>query len=213
MKLVTIAVFYDPYQARIALNFLESEGIRAALENETIVSNDWTLGQAVGNVRLNVADYDVEQSLAALGEHSSIEPSELDALALAAKPEETAKPIFKFFYPEGTDEENGITSGVSTANPNTELVYGTEDVEPNAKEFLVDRAFRGSIMMFVALYLVPFVTILLFQILVSKETLRSKYKRKLIWSLIFHVPVLLFYLEVLLLLLFFTRHLYRHSTF
>ena len=54
MKLVTVATYYEPTQARIALNLLESEGVHAALENEALLQNIWVLGQAVGHIRLFV---------------------------------------------------------------------------------------------------------------------------------------------------------------
>lgn len=53
-ELVTIATFRFPGKAEAAKWFLEQEGIWAFLSNANLVSTDWFLGNAVGNVRLDV---------------------------------------------------------------------------------------------------------------------------------------------------------------
>jgi len=201
MKLVTVAVFYDPNQARIALNFLESDGVRAVLENENISQNALVLGQAVGQVRLLVEERDIDRARAILEEDSTLELSDLEELALQAKPEDTAKPLFKFFYPDGIEDGPGQKKLDAIDDRSAELDSETYVADPNNREVLVERAFRGSIFFLVLIPFIPLfilllpfallISVLLFQILLTDAPLRPKYRRKLIGSLIFHLPVLL----------------------
>jgi Putative prokaryotic signal transducing protein len=206
MKLTTVNAFYDPNQARIALNLLESEGVRGVLENENITHNALVLGQAVGCVRLMVEDRDVERARDILGDDSTLEPSELDELALQAQPEEPAKPLFKFFYPDEIENENDRDNLDSTKVQSGNETTDTYVTDPNSREIMVERAFRGSILFLVLspfvtsfLFLIPIVfliTALLLQILLSEERLRPKFQRKLVLALVFHLPVLLLVLWI-----------------
>ena len=62
MNLVTAKTFYESPTAWIALNQLESEGIKAFMENEMLVQNAWELGEAAGQIRLKVAESDFEKA-------------------------------------------------------------------------------------------------------------------------------------------------------
>ena len=59
-SLVTIASFSQPYEAEIAKTHLESEGILSFLSNENVVGINWLWSNAVGGVKLQVAEPDVE---------------------------------------------------------------------------------------------------------------------------------------------------------
>lgn len=56
------------YQAQVAQLALEAEGIRTSLENETIVSMDWFLSNAVGGIKLQVAAEDAATATRILNE-------------------------------------------------------------------------------------------------------------------------------------------------
>ena len=58
-KLVTVTSFGNVVEAEIARNALEAAGVRAFLEGEATVGNMWHLGNALGGVKLQVADADV----------------------------------------------------------------------------------------------------------------------------------------------------------
>lgn len=60
VSLVTICTFSQPYQAELAKAHLEAEGIPAFLSDEYLVSINWLYSNAVGGVRLKVAEPDVE---------------------------------------------------------------------------------------------------------------------------------------------------------
>jgi membrane protease YdiL (CAAX protease family) len=66
--LVTIESFDKVTQAQVAQVILEQAGISSHLENETIISLDWFFSNAVGGVRLQVAEHDVAQAVRVLTE-------------------------------------------------------------------------------------------------------------------------------------------------
>lgn len=66
--LVTIARYSLPYEAHIAWSRLDSEGIPAFVADEHTINMQWLLSDALGGVRLQVAEADVEAALAILAE-------------------------------------------------------------------------------------------------------------------------------------------------
>ena len=70
-KLVTLGTFSTPTEANIVRNHLEADGIRAFLADEAIVGMAWHLGTAVGGVKLQVAEDDVERALAVIESHGA----------------------------------------------------------------------------------------------------------------------------------------------
>ncbi len=65
------------------------------------------------------------------------------------------------------------------------------DPELNARELLIDRALRGSLVTFFFLPISILVACLLFRIMISDEAVRPKYLQKLIWTSVLNVPVFL----------------------
>ena len=56
-KLVVVDTFTNPLDAHVARGLLESEGIPALLHSEHLVSVVWPLANALGGVRLQVAEH------------------------------------------------------------------------------------------------------------------------------------------------------------
>lgn len=187
--LKTIAEFSEANEGRIVLNYLASEGIRAWLSNETIVTNDWLLGNAIGNVRLQVADVDVEAALKLLDAKSEIEESELSEIALQEDREKPAGPLFDMFYPEGY-ELHPSESEEKSPNANE----ADEQHAPNPREVMVDRAFRASLLFTAICFLSPFLTLMLIDIYTSRESLSQRHRRRLIWATLLHIPATLLFL-------------------
>jgi hypothetical protein len=52
--LVVVAAFTNVHEANLALSVLDAAGINAMLDNEHVISMDWTLSNAVGGVRVLV---------------------------------------------------------------------------------------------------------------------------------------------------------------
>ena len=78
-KMVTIATFENPAEAHAAKNCLEAEGIAAIVTDESVGSWLGYMGSAIGGIKLQVADVDVERSenilfLQTAGDGGSTEP-------------------------------------------------------------------------------------------------------------------------------------------
>ncbi|MEX0586029.1 MAG: DUF2007 domain-containing protein [Pirellulales bacterium] len=65
-ELVTVRRCINVNEAELAKMLLEAEGIRAYLADATFVSMDWLLGNAVGWIKVQVADNDADGALAIL---------------------------------------------------------------------------------------------------------------------------------------------------
>jgi len=61
-KLVTLATFGSPVEARIVCNRLEAEGVQAFLAGESSGSTLWHVGTALGGVKLEVAEKDYDRA-------------------------------------------------------------------------------------------------------------------------------------------------------
>lgn len=59
----TVAAFSQPIEAHLLRIRLEQEGIVAYLRDENLVTLDWLYSNAVGGVKVDVADEDYEQAL------------------------------------------------------------------------------------------------------------------------------------------------------
>jgi len=76
--IVTIATFGTPYEAQLAKGLLEENGIMACVADEYTVGINWLYSNAVGGVRLQVAEPDAEWALELL---------EMESQAYAVAPE------------------------------------------------------------------------------------------------------------------------------
>ena len=74
-KMVTVATFDMPTEAHLAKGLLEANGLTAFLADELTVGVAWHLSNAIGGVKLQVAEDDVERaaSILAAREDRSIE--------------------------------------------------------------------------------------------------------------------------------------------
>lgn len=66
--LITVATFDNVVEAEIASGRLEAEGINTVLADVEAVSWAWHLGQAVGGIKVQVREDDVQRAFAVLGE-------------------------------------------------------------------------------------------------------------------------------------------------
>jgi hypothetical protein len=73
----TIATFREAYQAYLAKGKLEAEGISSIVVDEYLVGIDWMLSQAIGGVKVQVAEADYERAAQILKEDYT---KDLDAL-------------------------------------------------------------------------------------------------------------------------------------
>lgn len=81
-KLVTIATYRFANEAELAKMHLEDAGITAFLADVEVVNMDWLLGNAIGNIKLQVAQAQAEPAaalLAGLTKPRSADPPDEDA--------------------------------------------------------------------------------------------------------------------------------------
>lgn len=71
-ELVTIATYRFAAKADLARALLEQQGIEAFLADATLVTADWLLGGAVGNVKLQVPAEQVAEAAALLEKHPHV---------------------------------------------------------------------------------------------------------------------------------------------
>jgi Putative prokaryotic signal transducing protein len=88
-RLVTIATFDQPWQARLAKNALDEAGILTTVRDETLVATDRVSSDAVGGVKVQVLEKDADRAAAVLaqnlgdgGERARIAQDEAAAAAL-----------------------------------------------------------------------------------------------------------------------------------
>jgi hypothetical protein len=67
---VTVATYWKPSEAIVARSRLEAEGIRAYLADEQLIAMDWLLANAVGGIKLQVAQHDQERAREVLADVS-----------------------------------------------------------------------------------------------------------------------------------------------
>lgn len=67
-SLITVEEYDKSHLAQVAVLALEQAGIRCYLQNETVVSMDWFMANAVGGIRLQVASQDAAKAQCVLAE-------------------------------------------------------------------------------------------------------------------------------------------------
>ncbi len=58
----TVASFREPYQAHLVKGKLEVEGIHAVVLDEHLVQINWNLSQAIGGVKVQVSEADLDRA-------------------------------------------------------------------------------------------------------------------------------------------------------
>ena len=76
-KLITVAVFQYPQEAHIIQSKLKSEGITALLKDELTVQTDNFLSNAIGGVKLQIFEGDLERAIPFL-EAADVLPKETE---------------------------------------------------------------------------------------------------------------------------------------
>jgi hypothetical protein len=79
-NLVVVATYPTTAEAGLAREFLESEGIACRMTDEMVVQWVWYLSNAIGGVKVLVAEEDAEKALALLAETGGLAP-DLDEAA------------------------------------------------------------------------------------------------------------------------------------
>jgi hypothetical protein len=129
-RLVTVASFDQPAQARLAQNALTDAGIAAAVSDESIVAMDWLLSNAVGGVKVQVWEEDAEKAVDVLeskfgkdgeGLQGNVSLEELTREAESATPDKGEEPELP--SPEPDAPEKPPTAPDSRDNFARKLVF------------------------------------------------------------------------------------------
>jgi hypothetical protein len=67
-RFVTLATFWNPVEAHVLVGRLEAAGIRAYVADAETVAMDWLLANAVGGVKVQVAEPDASRAQQVLAE-------------------------------------------------------------------------------------------------------------------------------------------------
>lgn len=90
-RLVTIACYRDIPPAGLAQSILEAEGIISFLDNQFMVGVNWLYSDALGGIKLRVAERDAEEAVKILEAYSApyqgAEQAEVGQLPASACPE------------------------------------------------------------------------------------------------------------------------------
>ena len=148
-RLRTLATFGSPVEANLARNRLEAAGIQAFLADEETVGMAWHLTNAIGGVRLQVANRDAEEALAIL--------AETNASGLLV-PEQT-----EAASPQRSDAEQLLELGGGDLDE--------PEPVPTSREQNAERAFRGAVFGLLVLPLQLYVFWLLLKVFVSDARL------------------------------------------
>ena len=64
----TLAAFNRPMDAHLLIARLEGHGVRAFLRDEHMVTLDWLASNAIGGVKVDVADEDLDRAIEVMQE-------------------------------------------------------------------------------------------------------------------------------------------------
>lgn len=164
-RLVTIAHYGDTFEASIARNFLENEGITAFLEGAAIVGMAWHLTGAVGGVKLQVAESNAERAVQLLEaqRHAPHEESFADDFDTD-----------DFDAEDFDDEDDG--------EPPKAAKEFADDASRNASEELAARAIRASVLSLMLSPLVFYAAWLIVRVAGNYGDLRSKYRYQMVFA-------------------------------
>ena len=138
-RFVTVASFGEVPNAEIAKNIIEEAGIKAYLTDSELVTYEWLLSNAIGGVKVQVAEEDAERAYAALAEakrvdgdivHNDISDEELTRQAMEAEPEEE----------QGHESESpqpAIQERIVTTIPSPFLPSGDSERDRNSKRAFI----------------------------------------------------------------------------
>lgn len=182
-RLVTLAAFDTAMRATLVKNHIEAAGIRCVLTDEFTTSNFWQLSNAIGGIKVQVAEEDLERAeaiLEALEQRArSTDADDDEQVADQANTEAASQ--------EDDDEANEV---VPEPKPGD---IDEEDEPPlNARE---DNAERARKAVLIGLFFMPlqfYATWLLLDVWQSDLPIRPALRRKLAWTVGLHVPLLLF---------------------
>jgi hypothetical protein len=163
-NLVTIARFIDPVEASLAKNCLEDAGFQAFLADFETVSIDWQIASAIGAIKLQVFDTDVEAARSVLRDQ------------LEGANGDESEPIDEAIDPDSV-------AGVPDDDDSDDL-----EPEPNAREKAAERALKGAVLGLLFWPLQAYVSYLLMTVYFSSQTLAGRSRRHALIAAVINLP-------------------------
>lgn len=77
-ELITVATLSSPVEASLVQNQLEAAGIRSFMSDEAAVGMAWYLGNAIGGVKVQVAESDAPRAFEVVHDHEPVTITEED---------------------------------------------------------------------------------------------------------------------------------------
>ena len=178
-ELVTVASFADPIEANLAKNKLEAAGVRTFLANEECVDMLWHVGNAMGWIKVQVANDDVDVARALLSQHNHPATSPLD------EPVEDSLEVAKSTRVPNFDDE-GEGAGDEQEDEEDE-----PDPILNGREKDAERACRGAVVGLLFLPLQLYVFYLLLKIFISQEPPGDRQRTKAFIAAVINLPLMI----------------------
>jgi hypothetical protein len=179
MQLKTVASYIMPFQAEIARNALEDAGIRAVLQDAELAGTAGLYANAIGGVKLQVQDVDVERALEVLREFDGSDRIEIDQ-------EELTRQALEADPDEGEEIESISTSNASEDSP---AVTSPDDEET--------RRFRRMVILSLACpILMPFVLYAYLNLVTKRGTISAGARRWIIYSIILLPVTFLIWMQI-----------------
>jgi hypothetical protein len=159
-RLVTVATYTEPTSAHLAREQLEAAGVRCFLTDDQTTGMDWLLGNAIGWVKLQVAESDAQRAVAIL-----------ENLRPVAAPEPTA-----------------ITEAGPAGEPPPRS--DEEEEEENERSRQANRAYRAALLGLLFCPLEVYATVLLWDVYSSKEPLTEEARRRFVYAALINLSLL-----------------------
>lgn len=182
-RLVTLAAFDNAMRANLVKNQLEAAGIRSVPADEFTASSLWHLSNAIGGIKVQVAEEDLERASHVLdvleGKRRDDSPDD--------SPADDESPAAEALDTETEHEPSDAT--VPEPKPGDD----DEDDEPplNAREDDVERAYRTVLIGYMVWPLQLYAAWLLLDVWQSDLPLRPAIQRRLYWAIALHLPMLI----------------------
>jgi hypothetical protein len=167
----TIATYGDSVPAKPARGRLQDAGIRVYLADELAAGMAWHLTNAVGGIKLQFADEDVEKATAVLAGEAGDD-----------------------FEDNAPNQPFADPSIEAEAALDQTLAVEEEEPGPNRREQIADRALRGAIFSIFVLPLQLYVFWLLLNVFISNEPLRRPHLRHAIVAAVINLPIVVGFL-------------------
>lgn len=170
-ELVTIATLNTPIEASLVRNQLDAEGVQVFLTDAEAVGMAWYLGTAIGGIKVQVAESDVERAFEILDEHDPVTITEEDWRTGESDDED-----------DDWDEDADSDPNAMNAEEGSDKV---SELSPAEIDKNVTRAFRASLFGLLFFPLQFYALSLLIDLVLSPHPLNESQMKKVMLGFVF----------------------------